>query len=187
MVSRSHLLAGTALAAMFAASQSARADLISWTVSGDFDDGGTFSGTFTYDNVADTATVWSLTTSTGTAGVGPNTYSTGGGTYVTGSSEIDFDNIIGVIPPYYTYFVDLAFTNLTPGTPGTVASLSGSEYDQECIELSPLCGPESPSRAIIDGTATGTDISTPEPASGALLLAGVGLLGVYRRRRRRGM
>jgi hypothetical protein len=31
------------------------------------------------------------------------------------------------------------------------------------------------------------DISAPEPASGALMLAGIGLLGVYRRQRQRGL
>ena len=56
---------------MIATAQSARADLIQWTLSGDYSDGGTFSGTFTYDNVADDVTAYNISTTGGTSGIGP--------------------------------------------------------------------------------------------------------------------
>src|SRR5580693_3701253 len=118
MISRNSLLAGTALAAMLAA-HSARADVIEWTLSGDFeaDDGGTFSGTFTYDNVADSVTSWDISTSSGNLGVGPNTYmsSTPDDSASSTGSEVDFSNYAVLGPFSYLAYVD--FDGLTPGTP----------------------------------------------------------------------
>jgi hypothetical protein len=179
MISRTSLLAGTAAAGMFAAIQSARADLIYWTLSGDYNDGGTFSGDFTYDNVADVITLWNLSTTSGSAGVGPNTYSSPTGGASANGSEVLFTNFLGSFGPI-SYGVYAEFDDLAPGTPGIIASLTGEEYDMSCFLT---CG-VTDSRSITSGTAVGTDISAPEPASGTLVLAGIGLLGVYRRRRR---
>ena len=183
MMPRTRLLTGTALTAMIAATQSARADLIQWTVSGDFSDGGTFSGSFTYDNAADSVTQWSLATSSGTASVGPNSYSgsaSGSSANADSGNDVNFANVLVPDFPYATYAV-LDFNDLPYGAPGSVATLTGSEVVEVCVVIGP-CGTPSASRTITSGTAVGTDV--PEPATGALVLAGIGLLGVYRRRRR---
>jgi hypothetical protein len=187
---RNRLLTGTAIAALIAATQSAQADLIQWSVTGDFNDTGTFSGTFTFDTVTGKATIWSLTTHGGTSGVGADTYSSSneasssnpfGDTSSSSGSKIDFATVLPAAP-YLTY-ADLAFDDLNPGTPGTVASLTGGEKITNIAS-----GAAGPSRTIMSGTATGTDISVvPEPASGALVLAGIGVLGAYRRNHRRKM
>jgi hypothetical protein len=174
MITRSRLLAGSALAAMLATAQSARADLIQWTLSGDYSDGGTFSGTFTYDNIADVYTAFNISTSGGTSGIGPNTYAP------PGSQAFDSGDIDS-FSTGLAYVVYAEFDNLPPGTPATVTPLTGDETAEICT---PGCTPYA-TRTITSGTAVGTDI--PEPASGALVLAGIGLLGVYRRRGRRGM
>ncbi len=181
MMSRTRLLTGTALTAMIATAQSARADLIQWTLSGDYSDGGTFSGTFTYDNVADDVTAYNISTTGGTSGIGPNVYAPPGSSATNSGSVDTFTNAIILDPVAYIVYAE--FTDLPPGAPGTVPALTGDETAETCFIG---CNPYN-SRTITSGTATGTDIGVPEPASGALMLAGMGLLGVYRRRRPRGL
>jgi MYXO-CTERM domain-containing protein len=186
MVSRYHLLAGTALAATLAATDSARADLIHWTVSGSFDDGGTFSGGFDYDTVGNALTAWNVSTTAGTSGVGAHNYTPGTGTSFVfgplGNVPEVVETLSGGPLPNYGIYAFLEFDDVVSATPGTVALQSGIEVDSICANG---CGLPLARRDIVSGTAVGVDASAvPEPASGALALAGVGLLGIYRRRRR---
>src|SRR5215510_9251983 len=50
---------------------SARATPVSWTVAGDFADGGAVSGSFTYDAATNAMSAWSLTVAGGNTGTFP--------------------------------------------------------------------------------------------------------------------
>jgi hypothetical protein len=162
--------AAFATAAAFAGSSQA-AHLVQWTVSnGTFDDGGTFSGTFTVDPGADTVTTWNLTTSTD----GPFGFN-------YSPDVLSSAHDVGGHPVFQFLFFfgeRLELTNIPFGGSGLVPVLAGSETTA-CF----ICGPTPPlTRVITGGQAFGAVV--PEPASWALMTLGAGLAGAMLRRRR---
>ena len=151
----------------------AQADLINWAVSdGVFDDGGTFSGTFSIDSSTDTVTQWDLTTTTGTNFDGI-TYPGGIQSSATFSgTTAEFDDLVAVVP--LGVIQNLVFTDL-PDTGGTVADLTGFEGLIFCLPIAGGGCNVVDSRAIVSGAAA----SVTEPASLALFapaLLGLGFL-----------
>jgi hypothetical protein len=160
----------------------AHASLIDWTLSnGAFDDGGSFSGTFTFDSVADAITAWDVTTGS-PALFGPGAhYSSPGGCVAIFCNDAS-DNGSGPDFEFAIFIFGSTFslTNIPMGTPGTVTGLTGSESG---AAFSPI-GPYPFSRNVIGGTATGV-LATPEPAAWALMIGGFGMAGAALRGKRR--
>jgi hypothetical protein len=184
--------AGAAALAVLSAASSAWAikplgpTIIDWTLSdGTFDDGGTFSGTFTFNTVTDTITSWKINTTAfidGGAGlVGgafiPEIYSSPGGCVAIFCSSAS-DNGSGPTFENDVFILSTTFnlTNIAMGALGSVAVLSG---DEEGIAF-PI-GPFS--HEVTGGTAVGV-AGVPEPAAWGLMILGFGGVGAMLRRRR---
>jgi hypothetical protein len=162
---------------MLGAAQASQAAIVDWTLSnGTFDDGGTFSGTFTFDTAADTITTWDITTTTG---VGSTTH------YQPGSGFL-YSNLAsdgGSGPVFDSTFLflgaEFSLTNLPLSGPGFVDHLTGSEV------FSAFIFPVS-SHTVTDGQAVGVLAGgVPEPATWAMMILGAGLAGASLRRSRR--
>jgi len=183
--------AGAAALAMLGAAPAAWAvkppgpTIIDWTLSdGTFDDGGTFSGTFTYNALSDTITSWHVTTTAFVdaggdvvgGGFVPETYSSPGGCFFIFCSSAS-DNGSG--PTFETgiVFAPATFnlTNIVMGAPGTVAVLTGNEGGF-AFPVGPI------SHDVTGGTAMGV-AGVPEPAAWALMILGFGGVGAMLRRR----
>ena len=161
----------------------AGAAVIDWTLSnGTFDDGGTFSGTFSFDSASDAITAWNVTT---TGALGATYSSPGGCIFVFCSSASDNGSGPTFGESFIFFSTTFALTGFNlPAGPGTVASLGGTESgvvvdfsDFEPIEFS---------RAVTGGSAVGV-LATPEPATWTMMIAGFGLAGASLRLRRRVM
>lgn len=161
-------------AALFAASATA-APLV-WNVSGAFTDGGTISGSFTFDAAATSVPVWNIHVAGGDTATFPA-----------------FDYVTNPVGVYYNAFLDpeIAFAFYDPnstrrlvlltqapltdagGTVGLVGFISASESSVECYNCNPF-------RVLADGgflSAIATDgAAAPEPASLGMLLAGGAVL-----------
>ena len=177
------LAAGAAaLACMLGAAQASQAAVIDWTLSnGTFDDGGTFSGTFSFDTVTDAITNWNVTT-TGTIGTTYSpTFDAGGGFFPTYNNA--YDNGTGPTFTQGVFIGGIGFdlTNIALGTPGVVSHLSGAETSY--IFIYPLGG-----HTVTDGQAVGVlAAGVPEPAEWSLMILGASLAGASLRARRRAL
>jgi hypothetical protein len=185
------IVACAAAVAMLGAAQAAQAgQVIDWTISGGaFDDGGAFSGTFTWDVSSASITDWNVVTTGGTTRAG-DTYSTTsfpfGGAFGGDVLEVGFFHGTFAFPifaPFAGPEVDL--TNLAASSAGTISALTGTEYDF-VIDF-PFGGTSiSNVRNITAGSAVGVLETTgvPEPAAWSLMILGAGLTGAALRRRR---
>jgi hypothetical protein len=175
------LAAGAAALAMMLGAAQAEAAIVNWTLSdGTFDDGGTFSGTFTVDTASDTITAWDITSSGvdfgfpfGVVGFGYNNAQ---------ASDAAFDN--GGGPTFTTGFFIFesvfTFTNIPLAGPGSVAHLTGDESEY-AFGFIPAGG-----HTIKDGQAVGVLAGgVPEPATWSMMILGAGLAGASLRRSRR--
>lgn len=154
-----------------ALAQSSEAATILWTLSGGtFDDGSTFSGSFTFDTTIGQVTTWDIVTTYGSTVFG-DTYSLEDGQSAEASaSSVSF---IGGSPQEV-----LTLNGFSPGTAGVFAPLGGMELHID------KWGDGVAGRSITGGTASSPVQGVPEPASWALLIAGSGATGALLRRRR---
>ena len=165
------------MAALFAATPAAAAPITS-AVNGIFNDGGTFSGTFTLDGAALSILNSNITTSPFGAFGTTYTSSGTGSPYIQGnSSYVPNDFAVFFTSPTSIFFCWL---------PGTAAAYSGG-----AIETYPAsCPPQgcSPSWERIDNTvrrvASGSLAPVPEPGSGLLFGFGLATAGAVCLRRR---
>jgi hypothetical protein len=165
--------AAIGFAAGIALAQSSHAATIDWSLSGGtFDDGSTFSGSFSLDTTSGVITTWNIATTAGSAVFG-DTYAPGAGQSATASGS---SVIFGGAGPNES----LTLTGFSPGTPGTFAPLGGGELHED------LFGDGILSRGIAGGTPASLvqGSAAPEPASWVLLIAGFGATGALLRRRR---
>jgi hypothetical protein len=169
---------------MLGAAQASQAAIVDWTLSnGTFDDGGTFSGTFTFDTATDTITDWNVSSSgvnldlpfggpTGTIA-----YQSGGGlgsAADTGSGP----TLSAFVLPFFVSVFNL--TNIPLAGPGSVAHLTGDESEL-ALGFIPFG-----SHTVTDGQAVGVLADgVPEPATWAMMILGAGLAGAGLRRSRR--
>ncbi len=186
-MNKNWIVAGLATAMLWASS--APAALITWTVTGGkFDDGGTFSGTFVYDDDNGWMDTWDITSSSKAPfGVNYATYGLGSTAFtniadplkVTGGFSVsDFD------PGVFAWASDLSFTNLFLNLPGTV-SLTGAETYNDCPHWTDC---KIVTRRIVAGIASTEGVvagPVPEPASWAMMVGGFALVGGAMRSRRR--
>ena len=180
------LAAGAAaLAMMLGAAQASQAAIVDWTLSnGTFDDGGTFSGTFTVDTATDTITDWNVSSSGVAFSSGP-IGSTGTITYQNASSPFDLAVDAGGGPTFSTVLIPIFLsvfnlTNIPLAGPGSVAHLTGDE-GVLAFGLFPVG-----SHTVTDGQAVGVLAGgVPEPATWSMIILGAGLAGASLRRSRR--
>jgi hypothetical protein len=176
-----NLAAGAvAVAALLGAAQASQAAVIDWTLTnGAFDDGGTFSGTFSFDNATDTITQWNVVTTF--APTGSNFYSSPGGcVFIFCSGASDNGSGPTFSTSIFIFGNTFELTDITMGTPGVVAVLTGDESGLTGFPFTPVAF----SRTVTGGQAAGV-LATPEPATWALMLGGFGLAGAALRRSHR--
>lgn len=154
---------------------------VTWTVTGSFDDGGTFSGSFTYDADTDAMSAWNLSVAGGTV-FAAFTYSSS-----IADSFIDFPHTDDRFIFCSTVNClgerrDLRLALAAPLTDagGLIALLAGPaaphpDYGLECSN----CGFV---RNITSGSAQ-AGVSVPEPATLTLFGIALGGLGAFRMRR----
>jgi hypothetical protein len=155
------------------------AAVVNWSVSGAFDDGGTFAGTFEVDPATDKVEHWAVSSTDGSTEPGhaykPCRFSlvcpleTDSATIDT-SADLNFDFSL------LNSDAELQFTSLPLTAGGAVAGMTGGEAYSSCVGY---C--VSGSRTIVSGSAFG---AVPEPTSWATMLLGLGGLGGVMRRRR---
>lgn len=170
--------AAVALTAAMGAAQASQAAIIDWTLSnGTFDDGGTFSGMFTFDSATDTITDWNVQT---TGGVGEGYSSPGGCVFVFCSGASDNGSGPSFSASFFIFGSTFNLTNIPMGSPGSVAHLTGDEGGLTGFpfDIAPF------SRTVTDGQAVGVLSAAPEPAAWAMMIGGLGLAGAALRRRR---
>jgi hypothetical protein len=173
--------AAAAAVALGLGAAQAQASIIDWTLSdGTFDDGGTFSGSFSFDDVTDTITQWNVATTFGDGSAAASYSSPGGCVFIFCSSASD--NGSGPTFGNSVFIFDSTFelTNIAMGAPGFVAVLTGDESGVSGFPFSFIPF----SHTVTAGTATGV-LAAPEPAAWGLMLAGFGLAGATLRARRR--
>ena len=153
---------------------------ITWTVTGNFDDGTTFSGTFSLNGYGYLTAPTSVMTNTGLLPAETYTNTDPSG-IVPGTPPADgfYVTIYGSNPPSADT-LELVFSNSleAPGTDPLIGGVNGPSY--ECLAFT--CGG-------LDGVNTryvtlGSAVSTPVPAAWSLMLlglAGVGFAAVRRR------
>lgn len=145
----------------------AGASIINWTLNGvTFDDGGTTVGIFSTDSTTGNLVSFDLTTTAGSL--------LSGMVYDSTTAFIEFDNgggfnLRSIADDSYFQMVFSAFLR----TPDTRSIDFGREYPLPSF---------NPQRFFVTGTVTGVAASVPEPASYALVLSSLGLMGLAGRR-----
>jgi hypothetical protein len=174
MKARTFLAIALSVVGFFHARSSAMASTITWTLSTNvpLSDGGTLNGTFTLNSAGFlNGNSWDLTTAGGTLpGV---TYTT----YINASDPNDFT--VQFNGPGYTSTLNLVFeySLLIPNLDNPIlGGIGGSSY--ECAGFS--CN--SADIRYVDG---GFASATPLPAALPLFAGGLGVMGLFARRRKR--
>ena len=176
-----------ALLGLVAFSQTAFAVPVTWAVNGTFADGGTISGSLTYDADTNIMSAWNLAVAGGDTGTFPSfVYSDS-----INNSFLDFagtdDKFIFCSTVDCNNNVQRRDLRLAFGAPLTDAGgmatllagpvLPSPEWGLECFN----CGPV---RYIVSGSATtGGATAVPEPGTVALFGLGLVAFGLMRRRR----
>ena len=160
----------------------APASIIDWTLSnGTFDDGATFSGTFTFNSAADAITSWNVTTTAGSNSPGVS-YSSPTNCFIFFCNHA-FDNGSGPTfeNQFFVFGGTFELTNIAMGAPGVVSALTGDESGAVGFPFTVI----PYSHTVTGGTATGVLSAAPEPAAWTLMIGGLGLAGASLRARRR--
>ncbi len=173
-----HLLASaTLMATMALTSQAAQAAAVTWTLDNViFYDGGTASGSFTFDAATNTYTAWSITTTATTNAAADGGYPLNGATYttntLTGASSSSYLNPYGLTVKTAggADSLSLVFNSVLTGAGGTIALKTGSENAGFGFE----------SRSLESGSVS----AVPLPGALPMFVAGLGILGLVRGRRR---
>jgi hypothetical protein len=153
---------------------------ITWTVTGDFDDGTTFSGTFSLNGYGYLTAPTSIMTNPGL--LPAETYTASDPVSIVPSSPPADGFYITIYgsDPVSADTLELVFSNSleTPGTDSLIGGVNGPSY--ECLAFT--CGGTDGvnTRYVTSGSA----ISTPLPAAWSLMFLGLAGLGfaTYRRR-----
>jgi len=178
-----------AIVGAFALPQSALATPVTWTVGGAFADGGTVSGSLTYDAATNAMSAWSLTVDGGNTGTFPTfTYSSaisGSFTDLAGTDDkfIFCDTVNCLNGASGRRDLRLAFAAPLTDAGGVAALLAGPvgpnpQWGFECFNCSPV-------RLIVSGSAEAAPTAVPEPGTVLLLTSGLATIAARRRRNRR--
>jgi hypothetical protein len=158
------------------ATSAAQATVLTWHLEGvQFDDGTLASGTFAFNAAVGSVgafTDWNISVLAGSflPAFNYSTVNSGPGFHTL--TQIDF--VPDGNPP--ARYLRLDFTSPLTDVGGTV-ELKSAGASWECTNCAAR-------RYIVDGAVTTLAATVPEPASYALALAGLGLLGLVSRRRR---
>lgn len=202
MFKRGLLSAVAAVAVVLGAAGAGQAGVVNWTITGGkFDDGGTLNGTFSIDTSTGAINVYDLITTPGTTsndfpanlGAGaPTTFGTeyspnGPNAWFAGLSYTGDPEFMEAVywAPTGDVFQTMVVLDL-PTTHGGSYSLAGVEGLWGDGEF-PITDASQNQyvRTLVSGTAVGVG-GVPEPATWALLILGLGLVGFAARRRGRG-
>jgi hypothetical protein len=159
---------------LFAASLPAKAGLMTWNLNGvTFADGTTATGSIVMDPTARTSSTFSVSTTAGTLSAYTFDNATSGLYFGGGAGPNNFILFNGQLQRYFNF----SFISPMDAVGGTFALNTSSSY--ECMNCSPF-------RMVAKGSLTTVQaVAVPEPATAAMLLPALGMLGWMSRRRKK--
>lgn len=160
---------------------------IHWEIDGYFNDGGRVDGGFNFDPDTDSFSNITLYT-TRSEDVGGGilwNYSTADGGFIMGSTDDNFGFFDVVhLDNVHSVFYILTFTKFDPSQPGVIHFFRDdfSEIENHTSDTEGHAIERSSFRGIASGVVTSP---IPEPETYAMLLAGLGMIGLSANRRRK--